>query len=247
MTVYTGSIATHRATLANATECASTTARRLGAEQRSAHEHNDPNLSAGGNDAEAQRRKGAVQRMAATEATSQRTAAVEARDYLTRTLDENRPQITDYARAQAGWAQARMYLDNGHTLWHILANADEALTLAVEQFGPHYLRSQRDPSKLWGLRFTPDATRDPIEASVRELQAAVMERLAAVVTDPALADLIRATLEAEVAFAAADPWWRQLDAIASGRTFDGLRAATEARRADQLKASRLTETLTRTA
>lgn len=240
MTIHTGSIAQKRILFTALPSDASAAARRLGAEQRSAHDHTDPDLSPAGLAAEAQRRAEAVQQQAASTATEQRSLAADARAYLDRTLEQERPRITDYSRAQAGWTQALMYLNNGHTLRHVVLNADVPLVLAVEEFGPHWLRSQRDPAKVWELRYRGGVT-DPIEARAQELQTAVLERLAHVAEDPALGDLIRAVLEADAALAAAQPWWQQLDAIAAGRTFDGLRAATEARLADQLKAGQLSE------
>lgn len=241
MTIHTGSIAQKRSLFAALPSDASAAARRLGAEQRSAHEHTDPNLSPAGLAAEVRRRAEAVQQQAATVAAEQRALAADARAYLDRVLEQERPRITDYNRAQAGWTQALMYLDNGHTLRHVLANADLPLTLAVEEFGPHWLRSQRDPATVWELRYNGGAP-DPINARAGELQNAVLERLATVAEDPDLGDLIRASLEADASHAAAKPWWQQLDAIAAGRTFDGLRAAAEARLADHIKATPLTGT-----
>lgn len=191
MTIHTASVAHKRAILAAAPDEASAAARRLGAEQRDAATFHDANLSAEGNQREALRRQAAVRDASAAEVQELRTRATDARDYLTRTLDQERPQISDYARAQASWSQATMNLGNGHTLQHVLANADEPLTLAVEEFGPHHLRAQRDPSKVWELRFaTPDG--DATDAAIRELRTAALERLAAVTADAALADLIAA-------------------------------------------------------
>ncbi|MGM1016777.1 MAG: hypothetical protein ACQEW8_04485 [Actinomycetota bacterium] len=241
MTIHTGSIEQKRVALAALPGVAAAAARRLDAERRSALEYEDPNLSAAGNAAEARARSEAVQSLAAITVAEQRRQADDAALYLEQTLSRERPQITDYARAQASWGQARMYLDKGHTLLHVLRNADQALTLAVEEFGPHWLRSQRDPSKVWELRYMHDATIDPTEAATIELQAAVMERLAATAADPALAGLIRASAETAPMIAATAPWWKALDAIAAGRTFSGLRAAAEARIADQRPLPMLSE------
>lgn len=239
MTIYTGSIAQKRITLEAAADEASAAFRRLDAERHTARTHTDPHLSPTGLANEVQKRVAAIEAAAAATVTRLREAATDARDYLARVLDAERPRIADYARAQASWAQALMYLDNGHTLRHVLRNANEALTLAVEEFGPHWLRSQADPAKVWELRFTADV--DPVEARVHELQTAVMERLADVTSNPPLADVIRGNLEAVHAIAAAEPWWRGLDAVAAGRTYNGLHAAAERRMADQFKVSQLSE------
>lgn len=247
MTIHAGSITHKREFFEGLPQRASEAARRLGAELLDARRYENPDLSASALAAESGRRVQSTQNAASAEVTTQRAEATDALGYLDRVLDAERPRITDYARAQASWQQAKMYLDNGHTLRHVLANADQALTLAVEEFGPHYLRAQRDPSKLWELRFDTAGHTNATDAAVAELRSAVLRRLADLATDPALADLIRTRLAADPSVSGASGWWKALDAVAAGRAFDGLHAAAVSRVAEQHRAAQLMDATPRAA
>lgn len=217
------------------------TARTLMAELNSARAFTDPHLTGEGLAHQIERRVQDVRQRAARTLEAHRTEAQENRDYLQRVMDEHRPRITDHTEAQAAWARVTMYLDNGHSFSHVLANADMAMTLAVEEYGPHHLRAQRDPAQLWRLRFDPDAASDPVAASVDQLHVAVMLRMAELVTDPQLADVIRLTMEADDALAAVEPWWEAIQQVAMGRTFDQLGTATRSRVSEQAAQARREE------
>jgi hypothetical protein len=241
MTIHTGSIAQKREFFGGLIQRAAEAAKRLRADLISAREYTNPDMSDAATTAERGRREERARLSAEDEAATQRREAADALGYLDRVLDTERPRITDYARAQASWQQAKMYLDNGHTLHHVLSNADLALALAVEEFGPHHLRSLRDPSKVWQTRFDIAPHANATEAAVAELQAAVLRRFAAVTTDPALADLITVRLSADPAMVGAAAWWDGLDAVAAGRAFNGLNAAVQARLAEQQLAAQLVD------
>ncbi|MBA8815643.1 hypothetical protein FHX48_000695 [Microbacterium halimionae] len=227
MTISSSMISSTEETLREAPNVASTAYMKFNGEVMSAKSYENAQLLPSELRSERERRVARAQEAAGQEQNRLRAAAESAAALIRSVVEQERPRISDYARAQSGWQAATMYLDQGHSLAHILSRADESMTLAVEEYGVHWLQAQRDPAKLVDVR--SDQTGDPVAAAVEQLHAMAALRLAELSADPALAAALRLSVQIDVYLVAAVAWWEGLSAIAANRTFNQLTAAVTAR------------------
>lgn len=205
---------------------AAAAARQAQANLNSALTHEDPNLSPAGLATERETRLARAKQTAAATLNQHRDFATATRNNLHRLVDAHRPKITDRAESAAAWQRVRMFLDNGHSFAAIFPKTDLQMALAIEENGPLWLQAQATPGRAW-----------PMQA-VDQLQARTVERIAELTPDPQAADLIRLSVQADDALAAAEPWWDLMAGVATGRTDGQLQAAAASRMIEQRAAIR---------